>query len=327
MSRVRATLAFLALFIGIWSGRFLVRLTPRRLLLRLFEALADMTYRLFRGYRERSARNVETALTKLPPGGSAVVVRGSLRSFFRSFAELGLAVESDLPAIRAEIPAAGLEFLYAALGKKQGVIVLSAHLGNFLMLGTRLAAERLPVHVLINHPRGGPVGDLADSYREKVGQRTIHSRPRKEAFRELTEVLRQNGIAVIIADEFRSGSGVEVPFFGRTVTARRGPATLALRTGAAVVPASLLHDENGRLRLEVEPEIDLCRTGDIKTDVAENTRRMTRWLEKTVAAHPDQWNWVAVRWQETGRGAESKKDFYAAPADNARGDKPEEETR
>ena len=327
MSRVRATLAFIALLTGIWSGRLLVRLTPRRFLLRLFEALADLTYRLFRGYRERSARNVETALAKLRPGGSAAVVRGSLRSFFRSFAELGLAVESDLPAIRAEIPAAGLEHLHAALGKKQGVIVLSAHLGNFLMLGTRLAAEGLRVHVLINHPRGGPVGDLADRYREKVGQRTIHSRPRKEAFRELAEVLRQNGVAVVIADEFRAGSGVEVSFFGRTVIARRGPATLALRTGAVVVPAALLHGEDGRLRLEVEPEIDLCRTGDVKADVAENTRRMTRWLEKTVAAHPDQWNWVGVRWQETGREAEDEKDFYDAPAHNAGGDKPEEETR
>src|SRR5262249_25736870 len=171
MSRVRATLAFLALLIGIWSGRLLVRLTPRRLLLDLFEALADMTYRLFRGYRERSARNVETALAKLPPGGSAAVVRGSLKSFFRSFARGGFGVGSGLRAIRAEIRAGGLEHLHAARGKKQGVIILSAHLGIFLMLGTRLAAEGLPVHVLINHPRGGPVGDLADRYREKVGQR------------------------------------------------------------------------------------------------------------------------------------------------------------
>ncbi len=326
MSRVRATLAYIALLIGIWSGRLLVRLTPRRLLLGLFQGLGDLAYRLFRGYRERSARNVEAALGKQLAGGSAAVVRGSLRSFFRSFAEVGFAVESDLPAIRAEIPAAGLEHLHAALAKRQGVIVLSAHIGNFLMLGTRLAAEGLPVHVLINHPRGGSVGDLWDRYREKVGQKTIHSRPRKEAFRELTEVLRQNGITVVIADEFRSGSGVQVSFFGRTVTARRGPATLALRTGAAVVPAALLHDEDGRLRLEVEPEIDLCRTGDVKADVAENTRRMTQWLEKAVAAHPDQWNWLGVRWQETG-GAESKKDFYPAPADNAGGNKPEEETR
>jgi KDO2-lipid IV(A) lauroyltransferase len=327
MSRVRAKLAYIALLIGIWSGRLLVRLTPRKLLLGLFDAFADLTFRLFRRYRERSARNVETALGEHPPGGSSALVRGSLRNFFRSFVEIGLAVESNLPAIRGEVPAAGLEHLRAALAKKQGVIVLSAHIGNFMMLGTRLAADGLPAHVLINHPRGGPVGDLADRYRDKVGQKTIHARPRREAFRELGEILRQNGIAIVIADEFRSGSGVQVPFFGHIVTARRGPATLALRTGAAVVPAAMLRAKDGALRLEVDPEIDLCRTGDVKADVAENTRRMTRWLEKTVAAYPDQWNWFTVRWQDADPAAQPQKDLYPAPAAKAGHNKPEEETR
>jgi KDO2-lipid IV(A) lauroyltransferase len=320
-------LAYFGLVVGIWSGRLLVRLLPRKLLLRLFETLADLTFRLFRRYRERSARNVETALGERATGGSVAVVRSSLRNFFRSLAELGLAVESDLPAIRAEIPAFGLEYLHAALARKQGVIILTGHIGNFLLLGTRLAAEGLAIHALINHPRSGPVGELADRYREKVGLKTIHARPRRDAFRELTEVLRQNGIAIVIADEFRSGSGVRVKFFGHGVTARRGPATLALRTGAAVVPASVLRGEDGALALQVEPEMDLCRTGDVKADVAENTRRITRWLEKTVAAHPDQWNWFTVHWQEVNAAARSREDFYPAPAAKAGRNKPEEETR
>src|SRR5262249_16260498 len=156
--------------------------------------------RLFPRYRERSARNVETALGGRAPGGSAAVVRTSLRNFFRSLAELGLAVESDLPAVRAEIPAVGLEHVRAALAKTARVLLLPGHMGIFLLLGPRLAAEGLPIHALINHPRGGLVGDLADRYREKVGLKTIHARPRREAFRELTEVLRQNGIAIVIAD-------------------------------------------------------------------------------------------------------------------------------
>jgi KDO2-lipid IV(A) lauroyltransferase len=167
-----------------------------------------------------------------------------------------------------------------------------------MLLGSRLAAEGFKVYTLINHPRGGKIGDFADRYRAKVGQSTIHSHPRKEAFRELTEVLRENRVAIVIADEFRSGSGVRALFFGREVIARRGPATLALRTGAAVVPACLLRQEDGGLKLVVEPELELYRSGDVKADVAENTIRMTRWLEKTVAAHPDQWNWMTVQWQD-----------------------------
>src|ERR1051326_396027 len=95
MSRVRATLAYIALLIGIWSGRLLVRLTPRRLLLGLFQGLGDLAYRLFRGYRERSARNVEAALGKQLAGGSAAVVRGSPGGFFCRFSAGRFPVGSD----------------------------------------------------------------------------------------------------------------------------------------------------------------------------------------------------------------------------------------
>ncbi|HEY1373725.1 MAG TPA: lysophospholipid acyltransferase family protein [Candidatus Binatia bacterium] len=299
MSRVRETLAYIALVIGIESGRLLVRLMPRKLLLGLFEACAYLTYRLFGRYRERSVRNVETAFGAHPPGGSAAIVRGSLRNFFRAFAELALALAGGVEWVRREIPARGLEHLEAALAKNKGVIVLSAHLGNFLLLGSRLTAAGYPVYTLINQRRGGKLSELRKRYRVGIGQRTIHAYPRDEAFREVVHVLRENESVVVIADEFRSRSGIEVPFFGRPVVARRGPATLALRTGAAVVPASLVRRVDGGLELAVEPEIDFARTGKIKSDVVDATLKITQWLEKTVRAHPDQWNWMPLRWLET----------------------------
>jgi KDO2-lipid IV(A) lauroyltransferase len=138
-----------------------------------------------------------------------------------------------------------------------------------------------------------------DEYRLKVLQTTIHARPRSEALRQLVQVLRRNEIAVIIADEYRKGNhGIPVPFFGRAVLARRGPVTLALRTGAAVVPASLIRGSDNRLTLIVERELELIRTGRDKTVIAENTLRITQWLERTVGLYPDQWNWITVNWQE-----------------------------
>jgi Kdo2-lipid IVA lauroyltransferase/acyltransferase len=89
-----------------------------------------------------------------------------------------------------------------------------------------------------------------------------------------------------------------MPFFGRTVLARRGPATLALRTGAAVVPVYLIHDKNHGLKMIVESELDLIRTDKDKCAIRENTLRMTQWLEKTVRAYPEQWNWMNIHWQE-----------------------------
>jgi Kdo2-lipid IVA lauroyltransferase/acyltransferase len=301
MRRIGPTFLYIALVTGVCITRVLFWLLPRKAIFAASRWIADLGFRRFESFRERSARNLAVALGDgVAAGRTDFLVRVCLRTFIRTFAETGLSVDDGLDRLKNDIPAEGLEHLHAALAKRNGAIVLSAHLGNFMLVGSRLAAEGLAVYTLINHPRGGMIGDFADRYRAKIGQRTIHSHPRREAFRELTQVLKENRVAVVIADEFRSGSGVRAPFFGRDVIARRGPATLALRTGAAVVPACLLRQADGGLKLVVEPELELYRSGDVKADVAENTIRLTRWLEKTVAAHPDQWNWSTVQWQEPG---------------------------
>jgi KDO2-lipid IV(A) lauroyltransferase len=137
-----------------------------------------------------------------------------------------------------------------------------------------------------------------DHYTLKIGQKMIHARPRRKAIVELVKVLRDNQIAVVIADEYRSGRGISVPFFGRTVLARRGPATLAMRTGAAVVPMVLVRDQAARLKLIIDPELEIIRSGNPKADIRTNTLRITQWLERTVRSYPDQWNWMNIRWQQ-----------------------------
>jgi Kdo2-lipid IVA lauroyltransferase/acyltransferase len=197
----------------------------------------------------------------------------------------------------------GRKNLDAALEKGRGVIALGAHMGNFFLIGTRLATEGYPTHVLVNQPRNGLYAKLADVYRLQVRQKTIHARPRSEALRELHQVLRHNEIAVIIADEYRSRNGVPVSLFGRTVLARRGPATLALRTGATVIPVCLVRDAKDNLKLIIDPELELLRTRKGRSQIRENTLRMTQWLERTVRTYPDQWNWMNVRWRDNSDGA------------------------
>lgn len=291
--------AFLASRIGLKIGCLMAKTLPRPWLYRCSDALAVLGFHLFRGFRTRSLRNVTLALGNTWNGMAAQeIVRRSLRNFSRDFVEIANALVVSDQQLCSEIPIQGRQHLEAALSKERGVIGLGAHLGNFFLIGARLAAEGYPTHFLINQPRGGKYAKLADVYRLQVRQKSIHARPRPAALRELHQVLRRNEVAVIIADEYRSGSGVSVPLFGRTVVARRGPATLALRTGAAVVPISLVRDEKSNLKLIIEPELELLRMHKGKSEIRENTLRMTQWLEKTVRAYPDQWNWMNVHWRE-----------------------------
>jgi len=291
--------AHVGAWVGLKAGCLAVRIFPRPWLYRFADTLARLAYHLFRGFRTRSARNVGLALgEKLTEVQVEEIVRKSLQNFFRDFVEIAIALVIPADKLRSEILIQGRENLDTALAKGHGVIVLSAHLGNFFLAGTRLAIENYPTYVLINQPRNKQFARFMDDYRLKVQQKTIHARPRREALRELSQVLRRNELAVVIADEYRGSHGIHAPFFGRTVLARRGPATLALRTGAAVVPVYLVHDQSQSLRMIIEPELDLIRTDRDKAAICENTQRMTQWLERTVRAYPEQWNWMNIHWQE-----------------------------
>jgi lauroyl/myristoyl acyltransferase len=299
--------SYAATLIGFRIGCLAVRYLPRSWLFGVCDALANLGFLLFRRYRTRSMINLGVALAAQAGRINArVIARRSLRNFFRACVEIVIALESSDDDRRAAIPVDGREHLETALAKGNGVIVLSAHLGNFFLLGTRLALEGHPIHVLINQPGNGRLAKLLDDYRLQVKLRTIHARPRRQALRELNAILRRNGIVVMIADEYRKGSGIPAKLFGRTVVARRGPATLASRTGAAVVPACLVRQPDDSLTLVIEPELELLRSGKGEREIRENTLRMTHWLERTVRTYPDQWNWMNIRWwRDTDTGTEA----------------------
>jgi len=290
-------LAYLSIWFGIAIGCLAVRLLPRRVLFNFADLIARIGFKCFRGFRTRSIDNLTAVFgERVTAAQIEDWARKSLQNFSRDVIEMGVVLEMGDDELRRLIPVVGQEHLDAALAKGSGVLVLSAHLGNFFLVGSRLAVAGYAVSVLVNQPADSHLAKMMDKYRLRVRQRTIHARPRREALKKLHEVLRVNESAVIIADEYRQGNGIEVPLFGRRVIARRGPATVALRTGAAVVPVCMIREADASLKMVIEPELELDRSGKGALQISENTARITEWLERTVRRHPEQWNWTNIRW-------------------------------
>jgi len=161
-----AWLSYLGTWIGVEAGRLAARAVPARQLHRLSDAIAGTGFRLAGGFRHRSIRNLETALGDALDGPAIEgIARRSLRSFFRACVELAVALESSPEQFRSQTALVGLEHLEAAAARGRGVIALSAHLGNFLLVGSRLAVEGYSTSVLINQPREGRRARLLDTYR------------------------------------------------------------------------------------------------------------------------------------------------------------------
>jgi lauroyl/myristoyl acyltransferase len=132
-----------------------------------------------------------------------------------------------------------------------------------------------------------------DDYRARLNVHTISAKPRREAVRNILKALRGNRIVLIIADEFKSGD-VMVDFFGLRVPAPRGPAALALRTGAVTLPMFATRRRRGEIVLSVSPPLAPIVRDDIEESVVATTAHYTRCLESAIREYPDQWNWLGL---------------------------------
>jgi KDO2-lipid IV(A) lauroyltransferase len=173
------------------------------------------------------------------------------------------------------------------------VVALSAHLGTFTLIGPRLAAAGYPFSVVVKHPADKRFAQLTDDYRARVGVATIPAKPRRNAVRGIVKALRENRIVLVIADEFKSGD-ILVDFFGMEVPAPRGPATLALRTGAVTLPMFAVRRPDDSVFLSIDAPIEPILSDDLELSVVATTALYTAHLERAIRQYPEQWNWLGL---------------------------------
>jgi KDO2-lipid IV(A) lauroyltransferase len=188
----------------------------------------------------------------------------------------------------------GWENLERAFLKKKGVFIVTAHLGNWELLGGYLASR---------HSMSAVAQKLYDSrfdktitvFREK--NLRVSMIKRGMALRGILEALRKNRLVMVLCDQDTGKDGVFTPFFGKAAWTQSGTARVALKTGTPLVPAFMVRGTDGRFVLHIEPEISFDPTGDLEKDVLEITRRYTEVIESYVRAYPEQWVWMHERWR------------------------------
>jgi KDO2-lipid IV(A) lauroyltransferase len=257
---------------------------------------AHLTFHLLREYPKRMEKNLSLVMGEEFPTRKErkALVRRAWINFAQGIQETATAIGAPKVKILSTVTFEGQEHLKPALERKKGVIGLSAHLGNFTLIGARLAAEGYPFSVVVKQPKDEGFARLMNDLRLRIGMKTISARPRRVAVRQILKALKENEVVLMVADELKT-SGPEVEFFGQRLPVPRGPVTLAMRSGAAILPMFMTRDQENRLTLRISPELDLRQTGALQEDVMANVAMFSSHLEKMVRRYPDQWNWLGIR--------------------------------
>lgn len=190
----------------------------------------------------------------------------------------------------------GLQHLKTAFGRGRGVIGLTAHLGNFTLLGSKLNSLGIPNTAIMRQLKDQKLEKLLSTIRGDFKQQWIPKLPVSRAIRESIAWLRQGRLLMLYMDQ-RSGRGIKVDFMGIPTYTPTGAAVFALKTEAAVLPIVNVQDTSGYYKLIIGEEIPVIRTGRHKQDVAANTLRFNQAIERYIRLYPDQWFWFHNRWK------------------------------
>lgn len=181
------------------------------------------------------------------------------------------------------------------LAAGNGVILVLPHLGGWEWAGFWLTqVMKVPVTVVVEAVEPPELFEFFVEFRRNLGMNIVPLGP--DAGREILRALNANHIVCLLADRDILGDGIEVEFFGEPTTIPAGPATLALRTGAALIPAAVYFEgRTGHLAV-VEPPMVVERQGRLRADVTRITIEIAARLEGLIRRAPEQWHLQQPNW-------------------------------
>ena len=220
-------------------------------------------------------------------------VRRSFASYARYWAESFRLPGTPAEALAAKTTQEGLENLDAGLAAGRGVIIAMPHLGGWDFGGAWLASLGYPMVAVVEPVRPPELFEWFVGLRRSLGLEVLPLGP--AAGSTALRRLKQNSVVALVCDRDIGGTGVEVEFFGERTTLPGGPATLALRTGAALLPSAIYYRAGGHHAVLGAP-LDVTRQGRLRDDVARLTQELASHLEALIRRAPDQWHLLQPNW-------------------------------
>lgn len=220
------------------------------------------------------------------------------RNLFRNFAKYLVDFfrfeKLDLQYLKEKIRLLNLNYLDKARSCGKGVIVLTAHLGNWELGGVVLAILGYPFWAVTLPHKDKKVDDFFNFQRQSKGVKVIHL---GKAVKTILDVIKNRELIALVGDRDFTEKGVISDFFGKPAMFPQGPAALSLKTGAVIVPGFMLRNRDDTFTLSIEKPLEFKASGSREKDLQELIRQYTAIFEDYIRRFPEQWYMFRRFWK------------------------------
>ena len=197
--------------------------------------------------------------------------------------------------LKQRIEIKGLHNLDSALKKGKGVVIFTAHIGNFEWGACRLAVEGYNIWGVSLVRKSELTRRFFESKRLSKGLKTLYINKMLNVFR----ILENNEIVAIPSDWDPTGRAARpFKFFGKTAYLPTGALQIALKSGAPLVPSFIYRKDKYNHFQIIEKPIDLIREGDKETLITKNIKKVIKVMEKYIRDNISEWEMFHDIWSE-----------------------------
>ena len=184
----------------------------------------------------------------------------------------------------------------SCMEKGKGVIVLTAHFGNWEISSLAASSNGYAMSVFAREQKYERLNNLLNELRQSTGCRVI---TKGFSIKDIIRTLNNNGIVGMLSDQDAGANGVFVNFFNRPASTAQGAVAFSSKTGAAILPSFIRRVGTDKHIAKVGEPLELINTGNKERDMKENLQRITDILEGHIKKFPEQWLWAHKRWKST----------------------------
>jgi phosphatidylinositol dimannoside acyltransferase len=280
--------------VGYQLGWKMIRRVPEPWAREAFNAAAELAWRR----QGKGVLRLEANLRRvLGPEADGAELRALSNAVVKSYARYWLEA-FRMPVIPVERLVAGMhinpegeEAMLAHLKAGRGVIFTLPHMGNFEQAGAwAVAVGAGKLTTVAERLKPESVYQAFLKFRESFGFEVLPLTGNTSPFGILAQRLRAGGLVCLVSDRDLTDSGVEVEFFGEKARMAAGPAVLAARTGAALMPVATWFTDDSEWGAHIYPEIPVPETGDRKEKAASMTQQVASIFEQAIREHPEDWH-------------------------------------
>ncbi len=287
----------------------MLQLLPRSVVLRLGSRAGQLLAAVSPRRRAVVAGNLRHVVGPTASDADlARLVRRSFASYGRYWTESALLVAKNKGLFAAETDIVGRTHLDEAIARGRGVILTLPHVGSWDVGGVYLVEQGIALTGVAEVVEPPELFAWFVARRAALGLTALPLGGGAAA--QLLRELRRGGVVALLADRDILGGGVDVELFGARTRLPGGPALLALRSGAALLPCAVYQRPRGRYEMVVRPAVDASRSGRLRDDTAILTQAVAHELEELIRPAPEQWhvfqpNWTADAGELASRSARS----------------------